>query len=141
MSNEVGLVRKTLAIFERYNVSVEHIPTGVDSFGVVVNGADVRDSIYSIISDIRKEIRPDDISMVDKLALISVVGRNMSKRSGTSGKIFGALGEAGINIRMITQSSQEISIIMGVNNEDFDRAIKVIYERFVRDEVIQLSDM
>ena len=140
MSNEVGLVRKTLAIFERYNVSVEHIPTGVDSFGVVVNGADVRDSIYSIISDIRKEIRPDDISMVDKLALISVVGRNMSKRSGTSGKIFGALGEAGINIRMITQSSQEISIIMGVNNEDFDRAIKVIYERFVRDEVIQLSE-
>ena len=136
MSNEVGLVRKTLAIFERYGVSVEHIPTGVDSFGVVVNGADVRESIYSIVSDIRKEIRPDDITMVDKLALISVVGRNMSKRSGTSGKIFGALGEAGVNIRMITQSSQEISIIMGVNNEDFDRAIQVIYDRFVRDEVI-----
>ena len=107
---------------------------------MVVNGADVRDSIYSIISDIRKEIRPDDISMVDKLALISVVGRNMSKRSGTSGKIFGALGDAGINIRMITQSSQEISIIMGVNNEDFERAIKVIYDRFVRDEVITSAD-
>ena len=65
MSGEVGLVRKTLAIFERYGVSVEHIPTGVDSFGVIVNGADVRDSIYSIISDIRKEISPDDVSMVD----------------------------------------------------------------------------
>ena len=139
MSGEVGLVRKTLAIFERYGISVEHIPTGVDSFGVVVNGADVRDSIYSIISDIRKEIQPDDVSMVDKLALISVVGRNMSKRSGTSGKIFGALGDAGVNIRMITQSSQEISIIMGVNNEDFDRAIQVIYDRFVRDEFIQAS--
>ena len=63
------------------------IPTGVDSFGVIVNGADVRDSIYSIISDIRKEISPDDVSMVDKLALLSVVGRNMSKRSGTSGKV------------------------------------------------------
>lgn len=139
MSNEVGLVRRTLAIFERYGVSVEHIPTGVDSFGVVVNGADVRDSIYSIVADIRREIAPDDITMVDKLALISVVGRNMSKRSGTSGKIFGALGEAGINIRMITQSSQEISIIMGVNNDDFERAIKVIYDRFVRDEMVALS--
>ena len=136
MSGEVGLVRKTLAIFERYGVSVEHIPTGVDSFGVIVNGADVRDSIYSIISDIRKEINPDDVSMVDKLALLSVVGRNMSKRSGTSGKVFGALGDAGINIRMITQSSQEISIIMGVNNEDFERAIKVIYDRFVADEMV-----
>lgn len=136
MSNEVGLVRRALAIFERYGVSVEHIPTGVDSFGVVVNGADVKDSIYSIVADIRREIEPDDITMLDKLALISVVGRNMSRRSGTSGKIFGALGDAGINIRMITQSAQEISIIMGVANEDFERAIRVIYDRFVRDEMV-----
>ncbi len=139
MSNEVGFVRRALTILERYGVSVEHIPTGVDSFSVVVNGADVRDSIYSIVADIRRELEPDDITMVDKLALISVVGRNMSKRSGTSGKIFGALGEAGINIRMITQSSQEISIIMGVNNDDFDRAIRVIYDRFVRDEMVTAS--
>ena len=97
---------------------------------------DVKDSIYSIVADIRRELEPDDITMVDKLALISVVGRNMSKRSGTSGKVFGALGEAGVNIRMITQSSQEISIILGVNNEDFDRAIQVIYDRFVRDEMV-----
>ena len=136
MSNEVGIVRKALSVFERYNVSIEHIPTGVDSFGVVVNGDDVRDTIYSIISDLRREINPDNVTMIDKLALISVVGRNMSKRSGTSGKIFGALGEAGINIRMITQSSQEISIIVGVNNDDFERAISVIYKRFVADEMV-----
>lgn len=137
MSNEVGLIRRALSVFERYGVSVEHVPTGVDSFGVVVNGADVKDSIYSIISDIRHEIEPDEITLVDKLALISVVGRNMSKRSGTSGKIFGALGEAGINIRMITQSSEEISIIMGVEDQDFERAIRVIYDRFVRDELVR----
>ncbi len=136
MSNEVGLVRRTLSIFERYGISVEHIPTGVDSFSVVVAGDDVKDSVYSIIADIRREIEPDDIAMSDGLALLSVVGRNMSKRSGTSGKIFGALGEAGINIRMITQSSQEISIIMGVNNVDFDRAVRCIYDRFVRNELV-----
>ena len=139
MSGEVGFVRRALSIFERYGISVEHIPTGVDSFSVVVNGADVKDSIYSIVTDIRRELEPDVITMVDKLALLSVVGRNMSKRSGTSGKIFGALGEAGVNIRMITQSSQEISIIMGVNNEDFDRAVQVIYDRFVRDEMVTTS--
>ncbi len=136
MSNAVGVVRKTLSIFERYNVSIEHIPTGVDSFGVVVNAADVKDIIYQIISDIRKEIVPDNVTVVDKLALVTVVGRNMSKRSGTSGKIFGALGEAGINIRLITQSSQEISIIVGVDNDDFEKAIKVIYDRFVANEMV-----
>jgi len=130
MSNEIGCVRRALSILENYGVSVEHIPTGVDSFSIVVNGADVKDSIYSIVADMQREVHPDSINVLPGLALISVVGRNMSRRAGTSGQIFGALGEAGINIRMITQSSQEISIIVGVQNEDFERAIHVIYERF-----------
>ena len=136
MSNEVGIVSRALSIFERYGVSIEHIPTGVDSFGVVVQASDVKDKIYSIVADIRRELKPDDITMVDNLALISVVGRNMSKRSGTSGKIFGALGNAGINIRTLTQSSEEIAITLGVDSSDFERAIKVIYESFVRDELV-----
>ncbi len=136
MSNAVGFVRRALSVFERYGVSVEHIPTGVDSFGIVVNGADVKDTIYSIVNDLQQELKPDSVNIVDQLALISVVGRNMSRRAGTSGRIFGALGEAGINIRMITQSSQEISIILGVNNSDFDRAIRVIYDKFVAGEMV-----
>ena len=138
MSDKVGFLRRALSIFERYNVSIEHVPTGVDSFGVVVNGADVRDTIYSIVNDLQQELKPDVINVVDKLALISVVGRNMNRRAGTSGRVFGALGEAGINIRMITQSSQEISIIMGVNNEDFERAINVIYSAFVNSEMVDM---
>lgn len=136
MSNEVGCVRRALSILESYGVSVEHIPTGVDSFSIVVNGADVKDSIYSIVADMQREVRPDSINVLPGLALISVVGRNMSRRAGTSGQIFGALGEAGINIRMITQSSQEISIILGVQNEDFEKAIRVIYDRFGDAEVV-----
>ena len=136
MSSAVGFVRRALSVFERYGVSVEHIPTGVDSFGIVVNGADVKDTIYSIVNDLQQELKPDSVNIVDQLALISVVGRNMSRRAGTSGRIFGALGEAGINIRMITQSSLEISIILGVNNSDFDRAIRVIYDKFVAGEMV-----
>lgn len=138
MSNQVGFLRRALSVFERYGVSIEHIPTGVDSFGVVVNGSDVKDSIYSIVNDLQQELKPDSINVIDSLALISVVGRNMSRRAGTSGRIFGCLGEAGINIRMITQSSQEISIIVGVNNADFDRAINVIYDNFVAGEMVQI---
>ncbi len=138
MSDKVGFLRRALSIFERYGVSIEHVPTGVDSFGVVVNGDDVRDTIYSIVNDLQMELKPDVINVVDELALISVVGRNMNRRAGTSGRIFGALGEAGINIRMITQSSQEISIIMGVNNADFDRAINVVYRSFVESEMVDI---
>ena len=138
MSSKVGIVRRALTVFEDYGVSVEHIPTGVDSFGIVVNGADVQDSIYSIVHDLQKELKPDSINVVDRLALISVVGRNMSRRAGTSGRVFGVLGEAGINIRMITQSSQEISIILGVNNADFERAITCIYDKFVAGEMVEI---
>ena len=131
MSNSVGLLARALAIFERYGVSVEHVPTGIDSFGVVVNGADVKDKIYAIVADIQHELKPDEVKVIDELALISVVGRNMSNRPGTSGRLFHELGKAGINIRLITQSSQEINIIFGVNNCDFERTIRVVYDAFL----------
>ncbi len=130
MSNEVGVIRRALTVLERYGVPVEHIPTGVDSFSIVINSDDVKDTVYSIITDMQREVQPDSIKLLSGLAFISIVGRNMSRRTGTSGQIFGALGEAGVNIRMITQSSNEISIIVGVKNDDFERAIRVIYDRF-----------
>lgn len=136
MSNSVGFLRRALSIFENYGVSVEHVPTGVDSFGIVVNARDVQDKIYAIVGDLQQDLKPDSVNVIDRLALISVVGRNMNRRAGTSGRIFGVLGEAGINIRMITQSSQEISIILGVENADFEKAIRVIYDRFVDGEMV-----
>lgn len=131
MSNAVGYLRRALVVFEQYGVPIEHIPTGIDSFGVVVNQDDVKNSIYSIIADIQKEINPDEVKVIDGLALISVVGRNMASRPGVSGKLFSTLGSHGISVRMITQSSQEINIIMGVKNEDFNRTVQAIYDEFV----------
>ena len=131
MSNSVGVLSAALNIFERYGVSVEHVPTGIDSFGIVVNGADVKDKIYAIVADIQHEIKPDEVKVIDELALISVVGRNMSNRPGTSGRLFDELGKKGVNIRLITQSSQESNIIFGVNNADFERTIRVVYDAFL----------
>ena len=131
MSTSVGVLSAALNIFERYGVSVEHVPTGIDSFGVVVNGADVKDKIYAIVADIQHELKPDEVKVIDELSLISVVGRNMSNRPGTSGRLFHELGKAGINIRLITQSSQEINIIFGVNNADFERTIRTVYDAFL----------
>ena len=134
MSNSVGLLARALQIFERYGVSVEHVPTGIDSFGIVVNSADVKDKIYSIVADIQHDLKPDEVKVIDELALISVVGRNMSSRPGTSGQLFHELGRAGINIRLITQSSQEINIIFGVNNSDFEKTIRAVYDAFLDDD-------
>ncbi len=131
MSDAVGFMRQVLSIFERYHVSIEHIPTGIDSFSVVVNGKDVKDSIYSIVADIQREVKPDTVKVIDTLALVSVVGRSMSSRPGSSGRLLGVLGNEGINVRMITQSSQEINIIIGVNNEDFERTVQAVYDAFI----------
>ena len=136
MSNSVGVVRKALSIFEKYNVSIEHIPSGIDSFSVVVHAEDVRSNIYEIIADIKEELKTDDIRLVEGIALIATVGRNMNRRPGTSGRLFGALGTSGVNIRMIAQGSDEINIIVGVENKDFEKAISIIYHNFVEEEHI-----
>ncbi len=142
MSNEVGLIRRVLSIFERYHVSIEHIPSGIDSFAVVVNGADVKDSLWSIVADIKAEVNPDNIKVVENLALISTVGRNMSGRPGVSGCLFAALGQEGISIRMIAQGSDEINIIVGVRDEDFERAISAIYGAFSDgDHILELREL
>ena len=142
MSNEVGYLRRVLSIFERYRVSIEHIPSGIDSFAVVVQGSDVKDSLWSIVADIKTEATPDSIKVVDNLALISTVGRNMIGRPGVSGSLFAALGQEGISIRMIAQGSDEINIIVGVRDDDFERAIRAIYRAFSDgDHLLELSDL
>ncbi len=142
MSNEVGIVRRVLSVFERYQVSIEHIPSGIDSFAVVVQGADVEDKIWSIVADIKNEVDVDSIKVVEDLALISTVGRNMIGRPGVSGSLFAALGREGISIRMIAQGSDEINIIVGVHDSDFERAIRAIYRAFSDgDHLLELKDL
>lgn len=134
MSNEVGYMRKVLSILEDHNVSVEHIPSGIDSFSVVMEEKDVEDSLYEIVSRIKKELKPDEVKITDNIALISTVGRRMNDAPGNAGRLFMAMGKENINIRMIAQDSDEINITVGVNNKDFERTIRAIYDEFVTKE-------
>lgn len=141
-TSRVGFMRRALSVFERYGVSVEHMPTGVDQFAAVVQKEEVRDSLYSIISDIQKEAEPIDIEVVDGLALIATVGRNLRGRPGVCGHLFGMLGQAGVSVRMITQGCDEINIIVGVEEKDFDLAIKTIYRAFSDENgIVETSDL
>ncbi|NJE39774.1 aspartate kinase [Faecalicoccus pleomorphus] len=134
MSSEVGYIRKVLSILEMYNVSVEHIPSGIDSFSVVVNKSDVQDSLYEILARIKTELKPDEIHTEENLALISTVGKSMSDSPGVAGKLFKSLGDQRINIRMIAQSSDEINITVAVLCKDFKATIRSIYDAFVTKE-------
>ncbi len=133
MSNEIGYMRKVLSILERYNVSIEHIPSGIDSFSVVVNASEVGDSLYEILHRIKKEVGPDELKITDHIALISTVGKTMSHVPGMAGRLFDALGRERISINMIAQDSNEINITIGVDEKDLDRTIRVIYDEFVKD--------
>lgn len=128
--NTSETLRAALEILDRYKASVEHITLGLDSFAFVTATAALGDALYDVISDIQKSCRPDDVQIRDGIALVAAVGRKMTFRPGISGKIFKALGENGVNIRTIAQGADELSIIIGVENNHFETAIRVLYEGF-----------
>ena len=131
ISTDTRILRETLEMFETLKVEIEHITLDVDSFSLVVPTEQVRERIYDLIADIKKQCKPDSIRMADDIALIASVGRRMVRNPGICGKIFQALGENRVNIRMIAQGAEEISIIVGVENADFEKTIRVLYDGFV----------
>lgn len=131
MNAEVGFGRKVLQVFEDYNISFEHMPSGIDTLSVMVHQSEFVDKEQKILSGINRAVSPDHVDIQSDLALIAVVGRSMKSQRGTAGRIFAALAHANINVRMIDQGSSEQNIIIGVDNEDFETAIKAIYDIFV----------
>ena len=132
MSNEVGVLRRILEVLEKYQLVLEYLPSGIDSVSLVVAADKLRPRQYQLLGDIQKMLKPDSIHVTEDMAIVAAVGRKMAFKPGTSGKIFAALGENGINIRMITQGPDELNIIVGVDNKDFAGAIRVLYDSFVK---------
>ncbi len=119
-----------MEILDRFHCSVEHISLGLDTLGLVVSTAALGDSIYDIVGDLRRKSQADEVQIEDGIALVAAVGRKMSFRPGSSGKLFKALGEEGISIRTIAQGADELSIIIGVDNKNYDAAVRVLYHGF-----------
>lgn len=131
MNNEVGFCRKALQAFEENGISIEHMPSGIDTMTVFVHQAEFEGKEQQVMSSLRRLANPDFTELEADLALIAVVGRGMKSQRGTAGRIFSALAHADINVRMIDQGSSELNIIIGVSNDDFEKAIKAIYDIFV----------
>lgn len=133
MNAELGFGRKLLSILESNGISFEHMPTGIDTISVVISDSQLNGKLDRVIASIRNELSPDCIEVHPNMALIATVGRGMARTPGVAAKLFTALAEAGVNVRMIDQGSSEINIIVGVETDDFETAVRAIYKAFVRD--------
>ena len=131
MNAEVGFGRKVLGVFEKYGISFEHMPSGIDTMTIMVHQDEFEEYEQSVIAGIHRAVEPDLVDLESDLALIAVVGRGMKGTRGTVGRIFSALAHARINVKMIDQGSSELNIIIGVKNSDFETAIKAIYDIFI----------
>jgi aspartate kinase len=131
MNQELGFGRRLLSILERYYISFEHLPSGIDTISVVISDSQLNNKLERIIEAIERECHPDSIEVHPDMALIATVGRGMAYTPGIASKLFGALGKEKINVRMIDQGASEINIIVGVETADFERAVRAIYQAFV----------
>ncbi len=131
MNAEVGFGRKVLSVFEKAGISFEHMPSGIDTMTVFVHQSEFEDHEQSVIAGIHRAVEPDMVELESDLALIAVVGRGMRSNRGTAGRVFSALAHARVNVKMIDQGSSEWNIIIGVKNDDFEKAIRAIYDIFV----------
>mgnify|MGYP004477315171 CR=1 FL=1 len=131
MNAELGFGRKVLACIEKYSLPFEHMPSSIDTLCVVIENKALKPSLKYIVDDIHRTCQPDSVEVIGELALIATVGRGMIKNVGTAAKVFTALAEANVNVRMIDQGSSELNIIVGVDNKDFDKAVRAIHDKFV----------
>ena len=131
MNSEIGFGRKVLQVFEDQGISFEHVPSGIDTMTVYVHQDEFEEKEQQVIAGIHRAVQPDFVEMESDLALIAVVGRGMKSQRGTAGRIFSALAHANVNVKMIDQGSSELNIIIGVENRDFEKAVRAIYDIFV----------
>lgn len=131
MNSEIGFCRRILSVFEENGISIEHMPSGIDTMSVFVHQSEFEEKEQKVLAGIHRAVDPDSVYLESDLALVAVVGRGMKSQRGTAGRIFSALAHANVNVKMIDQGSSEMNIIIGVSNQDFETAIKAIYDIFV----------
>jgi len=131
MNSEIGYARRVLEVIEEHKVNIEHMPSGIDTLSVVIADQELEGKLDDLLEDIQSRCKPDAIEVDRHIALIATVGRGMAHHPGMAARLFGALGAAAINIRMIDQGSSELNIICGVDAADFEKAVNAIYHAFV----------
>ena len=131
MNSEIGFCRRVLQVFEDNDISIEHMPSGIDTMTVFVHQSEFEEKEQKVLAGIHQLVQPDSIELESDLALIAIVGRGMRSKRGTASNAFSALAKARVNLKMIDQGSSELNIVIGVRNHDFENAIRALYDTFV----------
>ncbi|MFT3925350.1 MAG: aspartate kinase [Myxococcales bacterium] len=131
MNKEIGFAYRLLGILERHGVSIEHCPSAIDSMSVIVESSQLGDKTELVLGEIRTTLAPDKLEFVPQIALIAVVGEGMAKTIGIAAKVFAALRDAAVNVRVINQGASELNIIVGVVPDDYEKAVNALYGAFV----------
>ena len=133
MNSEIGFIHRVLSVLEHHGLTVEHLPSGIDTLSVIISSEQLKSGdLYDIVNEIRENVSPDFVHVIENISIIATVGHGMTRRQGTAATIFNALAEAGINIVMIDQGSSELNIIVGVENADYEKCIRTIYKAFIK---------
>ncbi len=133
MNGEIGFARRILSVLERRGISFEHMPSGIDTISFVIDEAELGEgTLETLEREICEAVHPDLCKTLIDIALIAVVGHGMSKTVGTSARLFDAIARAGVNVRMIDQGSSELNIIVGVDNENYERTMRAVYDEFFK---------
>ncbi|MEJ9210381.1 aspartate kinase [Bacillus smithii] len=131
MNKEIGFGRKLLQILENYDLSYEHIPSGIDDVTVILRENQLSHELeQAILSQIKEKLDADEVKIQHHLALIMLVGEGMRRNIGTTARAASALAKAGVNIEMVNQGSSEVSMMFGVKEEVERRAVQALYEEF-----------
>ena len=134
MNAELGFGRRILSALEKNDIRFEHMPSGIDTLSVVLANSEINGKEAKLMDDVYNLCQPDSLEIYKGLALIATVGRGMIRNVGVAARLFTALANANVNIRMIDQGSSEMNIIVGVDEKDFETAIRAIYKAFCDQE-------
>jgi aspartate kinase len=132
ISSQIGVLRRMLSILENHGISVDYAPCGIDNISVMMPTEAIAPRLYTVLGELQQELQPDSLDVHDQIAIVAAVGRKMRGKPGITGKLFAALGEAGINIRVINQGPDELNVVLGVDNREFAHAIRVLYHSFTK---------
>ena len=131
MNAEIGFARKVLSVLEAHKICFEHMPSGIDTLSLVIESKYLTEGVLDVLlKEIDEAVHPDYIRVLENIALVATVGHGMASNIGTSAKLFRALSEADINVRMIDQGSSELNIIVGIDNDDYEKCVRAIYHAF-----------
>ena len=132
LPDEPGFAFKVFSILAKNKINVDIILQSVGrdnkkTISFTVNQDDA-ERTRQILMDNKDLLRFEDISVNTQVAKVSIVGAGMASNPGVAATMFEALAAAQINIRMISTSEIKISVL--INEEDSDRAVRAIHDKF-----------